>query len=215
MSAEGVARALNAAKSGARGLRMVGADHLGEREKDDFYPTPPELTRALLAVERFDGGIWEPACGDGAMARVLAAAFHEIGASDLVARGYGQSGVDFLMEQRMFYRCRHIVTNPPFKLATQFWRHACALTALDRDRPGKVAFLVRLTWLEGLERADMFRRFPLSRVWVVPWRAKMQRGRLATKVDAGGMMAWAWFVRDPAHVGLPALGWCPDTREAG
>jgi hypothetical protein len=29
----------------------------------NFYPTPPEATRALLSVETFDGLIWEPACG--------------------------------------------------------------------------------------------------------------------------------------------------------
>jgi len=54
------------------------------RQKDDFYPTPPEGTRALLSVERFDGSIWEPACGDGAISRVLIEAGYEVVSSDLV-----------------------------------------------------------------------------------------------------------------------------------
>lgn len=37
------------------------------REKDDFYPTPPYGTEALLSVEKFNGAIWEPACGTGAI----------------------------------------------------------------------------------------------------------------------------------------------------
>ena len=45
-----------------------------EREKDDFYPTPPEPTRAFLHAEidrlRDFGTIWEPAAGDGAMVLV-------------------------------------------------------------------------------------------------------------------------------------------------
>ena len=47
----------------------------GHRKRDphDFFPTPPEVTRALLAVEQFVGGIWEPACGDGAMSIILEA----------------------------------------------------------------------------------------------------------------------------------------------
>ena len=39
----------------------------------DFFPTPAWATHALIESERFDGEIWECACGDGAMARVLAA----------------------------------------------------------------------------------------------------------------------------------------------
>lgn len=186
--------------------RMVGDDHAGERQQDDFYPTPPELTDALLAVESFDGLIWEPACGDGALAKRLVDAGHRVIGSDLVDRGYGEARRDFLMEG-LPPGVAHVVTNPPFKLGEQFWRHACAIT------PGKVAFLARLTWLEGLERAAMFRRHPPARVWVVPWRAKMQRGRLATAADSGGMLAWCWYVRDPSHSGPPTLGWCPDTRE--
>ncbi len=46
-----------------------------ERQKDEFYPTPPEPTVALVLAERDRLRdfplIWEPACGDGAMVRDL------------------------------------------------------------------------------------------------------------------------------------------------
>jgi len=42
-----------------------------KRAAFEFYPTPPEATRALLSVESFEGDIWEPACGDGAISKVL------------------------------------------------------------------------------------------------------------------------------------------------
>ena len=54
------------------------------RLPNEFYPTPPEATRALLSVERFEGSIWEPACGEGAIANVLADAGHKVVATDLV-----------------------------------------------------------------------------------------------------------------------------------
>ena len=41
------------------------------RQKDDFYPTPPEATQLLLDNESFDGLVWECACGNGAMAKTL------------------------------------------------------------------------------------------------------------------------------------------------
>ena len=37
----------------------------------DFFPTPPWATFALADNEDFNGDIWECACGDGAMSRVL------------------------------------------------------------------------------------------------------------------------------------------------
>jgi hypothetical protein len=37
----------------------------------DFFPTPRWATFALIDNERFDGDIWESACGDGTMSRVF------------------------------------------------------------------------------------------------------------------------------------------------
>ena len=59
------------------------------RVPHDFYPTPPEAVRALLSVETFEGSIWEPACGDGAISKVLLEAGHEVVSTDLIDRGYG------------------------------------------------------------------------------------------------------------------------------
>lgn len=40
--------------------RLPQAIRLGAtRIPNEYYPTPPEATRALLSVERFDGSIWE------------------------------------------------------------------------------------------------------------------------------------------------------------
>jgi hypothetical protein len=82
------------------------------RLPNEFYPTPPEATRALLSAERFEGSIWEPACGEGAIANVLTDAGHKVVATDLVEYGFGISGIDFLKELRP--RAKHIVTNPPY-----------------------------------------------------------------------------------------------------
>lgn len=168
------------------------------REKDDFYPTPPEGTRALLAVEKFDGPIWEPACGDGAISKELIAAGYSVESTDLVDRGYGQHGVDFLMEWRP--RAPNIVTNPPFKMVAPFIRNSLALTT------GKVAMLLRLACLEGTERREIFDTSPLARVWVFSRRLTMRRGGFEGG-ETGGMLAFAWFVWDHAYKGKPELGW--------
>lgn len=188
-------------RSDRQNAAMTGSNREGTRERDDFYPTPPELTHALLDVETFDGGIWEPACGDGAISRELESAGHVVVSTDLVDRGYGTPRRDFLFETSMPAGCSHIITNPPFKMGEEFWSVACQVA------PGKVAFLCRLTWLESVKRADLFRRFPLARVWICPWRPRMQRGRQATAQDGAGMLAFAWYIRDPVHTGPTTLHW--------
>lgn len=175
-----------------------------QREKDDFYPTPPAGTRALLAVEQFDGPIWEPACGAGDMSRVLEDAGYSVISTDLCNRGYGQSGVDFLMEWQP--RAPNIITNPPFKMAEPFVRKALQLST------GKVAMLARLAWLEGKGRRDLFEQTPLARVWIFAGRLGFDRGQLAEH-GRGGMIAFAWFVWDHAHSGAPSIGWISPDRE--
>ncbi len=182
-------------------VAYVGAqtvDHVN-REVDDFYPTHPGATRALLTVERFDGPIWECAAGEGDMSRELEAAGYQVVSTDLVDRGYCDDRVDFLMEWQA--RAPNIVTNPPFKLAAQFVDRALSLTT------GKVAMFLRLAFLEGVERGAWFPNTPLARVWVMSRRVPMERGRLKQAGDGHGVIAFAWFVWDHAHDGPPAIGW--------
>jgi hypothetical protein len=69
-----------------------GRDHLNQHA-DGYYPTPPRGARALLARESFKGVLWECACGDGAISRILEAAGFEVISTDLVDRGYGRGGL--------------------------------------------------------------------------------------------------------------------------
>ncbi len=178
-----------------------GQAPLENRSRDDFYPTPPEMTRALLAVEQFDGPIWEPACGDGAMSRELEAAGYAVTSTDLIDRGYGTGGRDFLMERE---GAENIVTNPPFKLVEEFIRHS--VQRANR----KVAILGRLGLLEGQERRKLWDAYPMARVWVFSRRiACVKPGDPAygSKGGKGGMIAYAWYVWDRGHNGKPELGW--------
>jgi hypothetical protein len=130
----------------------------------EFYPTPPEAVRALLSVETFDGPIWEPACGEGAIATELAAAGHSVVSTDRYAYGFGQSGIDFLAER--IPRARHIVTNPPYGhgLADAFMIKAHALT---RQTGGKAALLLNLASLCHPCRTQLWRQMPPARIYAV------------------------------------------------
>ena len=174
------------------------------KSSDQFFRTPPEATQALLAKEMFTPVVLEPACGDGAMSRVLQAAGHEVHSSDLVDRGYGLGGIDFLsMRRDQIAPCEFsVVTNPPFKLLGEFAEHALALGAR------KVALFGRVAALEGKKRhATLYGPGRLSRVWVLSSRVTLWAGDLEQPEEIkGGAMAFAWFVFAPGHPGT-TLGW--------
>lgn len=86
-------------KKGAHNaLVTIGAKNTArtEREENDYYATPPEAVEALLAQEKFWKNIWEVACGEGHIAKVLEKEGYTVYGTDLIDRGYGRGGVDFL-----------------------------------------------------------------------------------------------------------------------
>lgn len=177
-----------------RAQSLVGSS--AGRPADDYYPTPPEAVHALLGVEAFDGEIWEPACGDGAICRVLEEYGYPLRATDLVDRGYGEAPHDFLTST---YTSTNIITNPPYRLAEKFVELSLARAT------HKVAMLCKLQFLEGVRRKNLFQTSPLARVWVFSKRLTMTRN--GRQMDAGGMICFAWFVWSHSHEGPPLIGW--------
>jgi hypothetical protein len=152
----------------------------------DFYPTPDWATCALIDNERFEGRIWEPACGDGTMARVLRNTACPVDASDFYNRGYGEIGVDFLAESRIV---ENIVTNPPYNSAEGF------VEAGLRQATHKLCLLLRLAFLEGANRQrTIFAKTPPARVWVFSERITFYPA--GAVVRGTGTTAYAWFVWD-------------------
>jgi hypothetical protein len=179
---------------------------LAER-KDDLYETPECAVRALLAVEKIPGPIWEPACGPGAIVRVLRAASHEVYATDLIdydSPDQDASGMDFLMEYGSTpYPIGSILTNPPFKLADQFVRHALLLCP-------RVYMLLRLAFLESERRSAILESGFLRRVYVFRKRLPMMHRAGWNGPRASSALAFAWFVWDRAYSGpaeLRRLSW--------
>lgn len=204
MSARGLFRATGkqAKPVAVRDLmgEIIVADHL-EREKDDFYPTPPEPTRAFLHAEidrlRDFGIVWEPAAGDGAMAREMEALGLRVVASDLIDRGCGA-------EIRSFYdwsfpAAGAIVTNPPFQECG--WGNGKArwlYHALENLNIEYMALLLNWSWPGAGGLGPFWARYPAARVYLMRW-----------KIDFTGQgappMLNAWFVWDREHQGETVL----------
>jgi len=156
-------------------MNEVRAIHISgyERAAQDFYRTPSWVTETLLRHVTLRGPVWEPCCGDGAMAKVIAEHGHQVVASDIVDRGYGKSGIDFFKCQKFPEGCTAMVTNPPYGEAgpqnrsagfsrsamPRFVQHALNLT---RQANGQLALLVRLQWTAGKTAADLITSGPLD-----------------------------------------------------
>ncbi len=185
-------------------FRATGNHALQEsaREINDFYPTPPEVTRALLAVEGAriaeagNGSVWEPAAGDGAMVRELEAYGFHCAKSDIIDRGCGADLVDYFAVT--VPPARAMVTNPPYKEISardgqgRWLTHAFDL-GLDY-----IALFLNYDWPAAAGLARILARHPISRVYVARW-----------KVDFTGKGAPpqrnAWFIWDAAWAGETAM----------
>ena len=174
-------------------LNIVGANTKNDRIKDDFYPTPVEAIEALLKHQKFEGQIWECACGDGAISKVLLKHGYKVYSSDLVDRGFGTVNHDFLTSK---LHSDNIVTNPPFNLSLEF-----ALKALQSAKR-KVVFLHKLVFLESKKRHEqLFKLNKLEKVLIFSKRLGFKNN------DRGGLMCFAWFIFDVNYNGKPTIDW--------
>lgn len=135
----------------------------GKRRELDFYPTPPEATRALLPhIKGWHPDIWEPCCGDGAISKVLELAGYAAVSSDLVFRGYGRGGVDFFDYQEP--ETETIVTNPPFGRADEFIFHARNIGVQ------RMALLLKINFFNAAKRLNVWGGWRPRMVLPFTWR---------------------------------------------
>lgn len=171
------------------------------RATGDFYATPAHITKALLAVEKFEGEIWECCCGEGHISKVLKRAGYKVKSTDLFDRGYGRGGVDFL---ECWDKCDNIVSNPPYidGMGIEFLNHSLLLARR------KVAFLFPLNFLETPKRRAFLRHSGLKTVWVFSQRvAVLKNGKLYEQHPRGSTVCYCWFVFENGWKQKPVIDW--------
>ena len=173
--------------------RKIQGDN-GDREENDFYPTPERATEELLKRININGVTWECACGDGAISKLLPG---EIISTDLIDRGYGEPYVDFL---KTIKKVDWIITNPPYRYATEFAKHAikCA---------DNVALLCKIQFLEGVKRHKFFKEYPPKKVYVFSSRLKIYKNGI--KTNNSTMLCFAWFIWERDYNDKPTIEWIP------
>ncbi len=170
-----------------------------EREENDYYATDPKAIDELFKVEDFGDVIFEPACGEGNLSKRMEDLGKVVISSDLVDRGYGETGVDFLKFESDELLDMDIITNPPYKFTTDF-----ILKALSIIKPGrKVAFFLKLQTLEGQGRyKDVFSKYPPISVNVCTKRIQCAKNNHFVSSSA---VCYAWFVWEKDNYDNPPI----------
>jgi len=156
-------------------LQLTGGAGKTKRRELDFYPTPKNITHALMdflykECDSFfdeDIHVWEPACGNGQMVEVINSYGNRVYGTDINDYGfadpvYGNYPVDFL-KQDLQGHYDAIITNPPFDLSEQFIR-----TAISRARI--VCMLFKSQYWHAKSRYALFNEFKPRYVLPLTWR---------------------------------------------
>jgi predicted RNA methylase len=187
------------------GSSLAGGTPTRGRVDNDYYATPPQSTQALLDVLELKGSILEPACGEGHISEVLKKNYpdNEIVSTDLIDRGYGVGGIDFL-EKEYDRTFDNVITNPPFKYMREFVERSLELST------DKVIMFGKIQFLEGRRRKEFLENSPLKYVYVFSERQSPMRN--GSPVDENGKkwsstMCFAWYVWEQGYQGEPIIRW--------
>ena len=134
-----------------------------DRPPTDFYPTPANVTIALLKYLDIPKGstIWEPACGKGHMAEVMKDMGYRVVATELEDFGYGETGKNFIGSALI--ECDWIITNPPFCVSVEFIEQCIA-----HGKP--FALLCKSQYWHAAKKTKVFNAFRPRLVLPLTWR---------------------------------------------
>lgn len=162
------------------------------RPKSDFYPTlDPNVTIALCQFLRDEAQIllpqhtvWEPACGQGHMARDLKLEGFRVRPTNLENMGYGAVYRDFLSEPPV-EDYDWIITNPPFSLSVQFIERA--------HHFGKpFAFLLKSQYWHAAARHPLFTKCRPKFILPLTWRPNFYPGERRTGAPTMDVLWCVW-----------------------
>lgn len=203
-------------------FKTLGASNHGEgeRERNDYYATHPIALEMFAPHFPIARKVGEPSCGEGHLSRWLKAHGHGVLSTDLIDRGYGIGGINFFEvgNPDMFENTEgnrlltewclkdnasqpfDILTNPPYKFATEYVLHALELI----PEKGHVIMFLKTTFLEGMERKErIFDTNPPVAVFQFSHRVLCAKnGDFAKMPKNGSAVAYAMYVWAKRNKGM-------------
>ena len=177
---------------------MSRRDSEYDRQPNEAYQTPDWVLECAISHMPWARKIWEPACGEGNLVRVLADHGFDVYATDK------RDGEDFF-EMKDPAGAAGIVTNPPFADSAVFIQHA-----LDLMEPAR-GFVFML--LPGDYEFAKSRRNLFAECKIFKRKVELTKRIVWFERDDGERPApsenHCWCIWDWRHRGLPTLMWAP------
>jgi hypothetical protein len=142
------------------------------RTGSDLYTTDQKDIERFIKAINMDGvkllePIWEPAAGKGDMSKMLIKHGYDVLSTDIFPYKDHEieiGGLDFFICDRVIGMSKTIFTNPPFNMQEAFLEHALSM-GID------VVFFVRLSFLAGIRRLKLYKKYNPYYVYVYSARA--------------------------------------------
>lgn len=187
-----------------------------DREVNDYYATHPNALNLFLdeikdtdLYSQLSKNIWENAVGEGHLAQTLKERGFNVYASDLVDRGFEDFHMlDFLGATERPFEEMSIITNPPYKYATEFLNKSLELL---KDKELVIMFL-KIQFLEGKARHKIFKENPPKYVYVNSTRQSCamngefydDKGKIVSSA-----VCYCWYVWEKGFKGDTIIRWLP------
>ena len=166
-----------------------------DRANNDYYATPPEEVKNILQYEKLYGTILDNSCGKGHLIEPVKQEYpdNKIIATDLIDRGYGETGLNFLSPDYPYTDIDTIIMNPPFSLITEFVNKSLKFAKK------KVLMIAQLQFLTSQGRYNkIFSKSKPDRIYIYVDRiACAINGNFNKAHDSS--MDYAWFVWDKVN----------------
>lgn len=174
-----------------------------ERQSEDYYATHPAAIPPLMDVLGWQNGgkfIWEPACGEGHLSQMLKLYGHQVISTDLIDRGYGVGGVDFLQPtayDNLGFDA--VITNPPYSWSLEFVKRSLEVAPV-------ACHFLNIRFLESSTRRKFFNQCPPRYVCVFSERIPSSKNGLFPRGESSAV-CYAWFIWERGFTGRPEIIW--------
>ena len=96
-----------------------------------------------------------------------------------------------------------IVTNPPYSLAKEFVEHALNIS----DDGCKAAMFLKIQFLEGKSRRELFERYPPQTIYVSSGRLRCAMNGDFAKYSKSNAICYAWYIWVKGYRGDTVVKW--------
>lgn len=192
-----------------KGYALAGKSETRERVENDYYATDPKALDMLFAAEPFGAGDYlEPCAGQGHLTKRIIELMpnSKVDSIDIVDRGLeGVIVADFL-DYETDKKYDYLITNPPYSLGKEFVEKGLTLM----KNGGKMAMFLKIQFLEGEKRREMYKENPPKYVYV--FTKRMATFNNGSEVDETGKrwattMCHGWFVWEKGFTGETIVRW--------